>query len=158
MGDMLATSQAETAPIYRQLELPLLPAFADLIRPRVQLTHGLLIREPWVSHILDGRKVWEIRGCNTKRRGPIALIKSGSLTVVGWCLLDDVVGPLTSEDMLAASNRHGMPTAEIRQSGMPYRRTFAWVLSEPRRLPSAMPYRHPNGAIIWVRFDSSIQA
>lgn len=37
-----------------------------------------LIKSPWIDYIFDGRKTWEIRGSNTKIRGSVALIKSGS--------------------------------------------------------------------------------
>jgi hypothetical protein len=39
---------------------------------------GLIVKSPWIELILEGKKTWEIRGSNTKIRGPIALIKSGS--------------------------------------------------------------------------------
>ena len=58
-------------------------------------THALLIKEPWISMILEGKKTWEIRGSATKRRGRIALVASGTGTVVGTCDLVDVVGPLS---------------------------------------------------------------
>ena len=44
---------------------------------------GLIIREPWIDYILSGKKVWEIRGSNTTIRGRIALIKSGTSTILG---------------------------------------------------------------------------
>ena len=55
---------------------------------------ALLIREPFVSWILSGKKTWELRGSATKIRGRIALVASGSGTVVGTCDLVDVRGPL----------------------------------------------------------------
>jgi len=44
---------------------------------------GLLIKSPWIDRILEGKKTWEIRGSNTKKRGEIGLIKSGSGMVYG---------------------------------------------------------------------------
>ena len=39
---------------------------------------ALIIRQPWLGLILSGKKTWEIRGSRTNKRGPIALIESGS--------------------------------------------------------------------------------
>ena len=46
---------------------------------------ALLIRHPHIDLILDGKKIWEIRGSRTSVRGTIALVPSGSGTVVGVC-------------------------------------------------------------------------
>ncbi|WP_281975144.1 hypothetical protein [Halobacillus litoralis] len=40
--------------------------------------NGLLVQAPWIDLLLAGSKIWEIRGSNTKKRGRIGLIKSGS--------------------------------------------------------------------------------
>ena len=60
---------------------------------------GLIIRQPWVGKILRGAKAWEIRGFQTKIRRPIALIQSGTGTVVGVCDVVDVHGPLSLEEL-----------------------------------------------------------
>jgi ASCH domain-containing protein len=44
---------------------------------------GLLIRTPWIDLILEGSKIWEIPGKSTDKRGRLALIQSGTGTVVG---------------------------------------------------------------------------
>jgi hypothetical protein len=62
---------------------------------------GLLIRSPYVDWILAGSKTWEIRGSFTAKRGRIALIQSGSGTVIGVADLVGVAGPLTLRDLAA---------------------------------------------------------
>lgn len=32
---------------------------------------GLIIKSPWTDYIFEGKKIWEIRGRNTKIRGQI---------------------------------------------------------------------------------------
>ena len=49
------------------------------------------IREPWIDMILAGKKKWEIRSKFTKKIGPVALIRSGSGTVVGTACLAEVI-------------------------------------------------------------------
>jgi hypothetical protein len=41
---------------------------------------GLIIREPWISLILSGKKTWEMRSKSCPQRGVIALILKGSKT------------------------------------------------------------------------------
>jgi len=50
---------------------------------------GLIIKSPWIELILAGKKVWEIRGSNTTIRGLVALIKSGTGTIVGEVTIVD---------------------------------------------------------------------
>jgi hypothetical protein len=52
---------------------------------------GLIIKSPWIDKILAGEKTWEIRGSNTKIRGKISLIKSGSGMILGKADLVDCV-------------------------------------------------------------------
>jgi len=64
--------------------------YGNLCKDHCTKSHmkGLLINSPWIEMILEGKKTWEIRGANTKLRGPIALIKSGSGKVVGTCAIN----------------------------------------------------------------------
>ena len=116
-----------------------------------ELTHGLLILKEPLDKILAGTKTWEVRGKATARRGPIALIESKSGHVVGTCEVVDVVGPLN----LAELRRNARRTA-FRASELPYSTTYAWVVHNARRLPESVPYRHPAGAVIWVRLEPSV--
>jgi hypothetical protein len=106
---------------------------------------GLIIKRPWIDLILDGVKGWEIRGSNTNVRGEIALIESGTKTVVG---VAELVGsrPLALEEYLASEAFHCIRS----QGDLPYPKTYAWVLTSPRRLAQPVPYAHPQGAVIWV--------
>ena len=114
---------------------------------------GVLIRSPWVDMILDGKKTWEIRGQNPKLRGEIALIQSGSGTVVGVCELLDVHGPLSEDEYFGNSYRHrGDPTYNL-----PYDKTYAWELTNVRRLKKPVPYDHPSGAVIWVKLPEDVE-
>ena len=113
---------------------------------------GLIIKQPWSDLILDGVKSWEIRGSNTNVRGEIAIIQSGTKTVVG---VPELIGSrrLALEEYLASEAFHCIRS----QGDLPYPNTFAWVLDNPRRLSQPVPYVHPRGAIIWVNLDKPIR-
>jgi hypothetical protein len=117
---------------------------------RPAFTHGLLIKEYWLDKILAGTKTWEIRSRATARRGPIALIQSKSGQVVGTCEVVDVVGPLTAAELNRNHRRAGFRTDRLHGP------TYAWVLRGARRLPKPVRYRHPQGAVIWVKLDRGV--
>jgi hypothetical protein len=113
------------------------------------MLNGLLVKPPWIDKILLGAKTSELRGSRTRIRGPIALIQSGTGTVVGVCELVDVHGPLSLRELRRTTGRHQVPSARF-QNGLPYRRTYAWRLRGAHRLRRPVPYAHPSGAVIWV--------
>ncbi|MCG6537850.1 MAG: ASCH domain-containing protein [Syntrophales bacterium LBB04] len=115
---------------------------------------GLLVRSPWIEKILAGRKTWEIRGSNTNIRGRIGLIKSGSGLVVGTWDLVGVEGPLSLAELRRNESKHQIPLTDLR-GGLPYERTFAWVLRDAKPLGKPVPYEHLRGAIIWVKLTES---
>jgi len=116
---------------------------------------GVIIRSPWIEMILSGEKSWEIRGSNTKIRGKIALIRSGSGLVVGRCELVDVVGPLTLAKYQRSTSKHRVSRRHT--SELPYKSTYAWVLKNAKRLRTPIPYEHPQGAVIWVNLPDNLK-
>jgi hypothetical protein len=103
--------------------------------------------------ILDGTKTWEIRGSCTSVRGKIALIRGGSGLIVGRCELVDVVGPLTHQQLMDNSDKTGIVPAQVQL--MPYDKPHAWVLKNVDRFDVPRRYKHPPGAVIWVRLRHS---
>jgi hypothetical protein len=116
---------------------------------------GLPIRQPYIDLILEGRKIWEMRKGRCNFREQVALIQSGTKTVVGIADLVDCVGPLTELERFAAEGKHFVAPGEwSNPSFMDYR--FAWVLSNAQRLSTPVPYQHPKGAVQWVTLDDSV--
>jgi hypothetical protein len=116
---------------------------------------ALLIRTPWITKILAGTKTWEIRGMRTHKRGLIALVESGTGTVVGVTEIAEVVGPLSATEYVRNAERAGLSHATASRD-LPYARTFAWVLQHSRRLVTPVHYQHPPGAVIWVTLDTAV--
>lgn len=109
---------------------------------------GLIIKRQWLDLIFAGKKIWEIRGCNTKTRGKIALIQSGSGLIVGEC---ELVGSkqLSLFDYQNNVDKHQV----INTFTLPYTKTFAWVLQNAKKYDNPKPYKHKCGAVIWVNLD-----
>lgn len=116
---------------------------------------ALLVKQPWIDKILSGEKPWELRGSRTKIRGPIALIQSGTGTVVGICELADVEGPLSLAKLRRTVARHRVPPGYFKD-GPPYPKTYAWVLRGAIRFTRPVSYEHPSGAVIWVNLNPQV--
>ena len=114
---------------------------------------GLIVRSPWIEKILSGEKTWELRGSNTKIRGKIALIAGGSKAVCGVCELADAKGPLSGKQLMDNAHLHGVEK-HVLEKGLPYSKTYAWILEKPVAFRSPVPYDHPRGAVIWVNLSS----
>jgi hypothetical protein len=117
---------------------------------------ALLVREPWIDLILAGEKTWELRGSRTSTRGCIALVQSGTGTIVGTCDIVDVVGPLSLSALRRNAALHKVPAAKLRDN--PYTQTFAWIISNAKALRKPVRYRHRPGAVIWARLSSGTAA
>lgn len=114
---------------------------------------GLLIRQPWIDLILSGKKTWEIRGSRTKIRGTIGLIQSQSGLIVGIADLVGCTPELTPEDISKSWKLHLACDPEVGHS-MPYTHTYAWILLNAKRFEKPIPYKHPQGAVIWVNLEN----
>jgi hypothetical protein len=119
------------------------------------MLRALLIRPYWIDLILKGKKTWEIRGSRTAMRGIIALVPSGSGTITGVCEVVDCIGPLSASLFRKNAAKAGMRPSEARLGW--YRTTYAWVLKKPTRLKTPVPYRHPSGAVLWVKLNRRVE-
>ena len=117
-----------------------------------RIMKGLVIKSPYIEDILNGAKKYEIRGSNTKIRGKIVLLKSGTGLALGtveivsskeWNLED-----YNSWDYRKDNNK-------LPADNLPYKKTFAWELQNPIWFSSPKKYTHPSGAIVWVKLDDS---
>lgn len=116
---------------------------------------ALIIDDPWVSLIISGHKMWEMRSRNTTMRGRIGLIRKGSKTVVGVADLVATLPHLSISQLWVNVARHQVPIEEI---GNGFKWTTAWVLDRARPLSAPVPYDHPPGAVIWVILSADVAA
>ncbi len=106
------------------------------------------IRQPYIDWILEGSKTWEIRSKPTKKIGPVALIRSGSGTVVGVARLTKVIELTSGIARANAKHIHVSQAEATNLAGL-----FAWVLEDVIRLDSPVRYHHRPGAVTWVTLD-----
>jgi hypothetical protein len=107
--------------------------------PRLAVVErGLVIKQPWVGMIADGKKIWEMRTRRTRLRGWIGLIEKGAGQVVGVAYLK--ASPLAARGRKSFSGKY----------------VFPWVMSRAIRLPKPVAYKHPHGAVTWVKFSDGV--
>ena len=78
-------------------------------------------------------------------RGRIALIQSGTGLVYGEAVLTDCI-ELTREMLESNFDRHRISDLSI----VTYEHPCAWVLTDAKKYENPIPYKHPQGAVVWV--------
>ena len=119
-----------------------------------KISSGLIIRERWLNNIFRkyNKKTWEIRGSNTHKRGRIALIQSGSRKIVGTCEIIDVIGHLSLKELKKNMNNHQATIQEIKD--LKYRKIYAWVLKNAKKLKKPITYKYPLNLVRWVKLSN----
>lgn len=105
---------------------------------------ALIVKKEWLEKIFNDNKTWELRSRNTKIRGKIKLIESGSGTIIGECELVDSI-KITEKDFFDNLNKHKVNDVSVLKKW-----NYAWVIKNARKYDKAIKYNHPKGAVIWV--------
>lgn len=116
------------------------------------VTKALIIDEPWISRILQGEKVWEMRSTAAAHRGLFGLIRKGSGQVVGVANLVDVSGPHDNGALADNIAKHLVGPELFERDDYKWR--YAWELQQVQLLQSPVNYIHKNGAVTWVRLNT----
>lgn len=113
---------------------------------------ALIVKECWGNLILDGKKLWEIRGTRTGIKGRIGIIFSGTGMIHGSI---DIVSSsvLLKEDFVKFKDLHHI---QCSFEELPYEKPHIWYLMDAIRFTEPVPYCHPQGAVIWVNLAGRI--
>ena len=130
---------------------------------------GLTIRPPWCGLILDGSKVWEIRGhpCWKHLSKQVALIESqtncihGEVTYVACLPIgrweNDRLVPESDDAnhvrdfVLSNQEKHGISDPFADPIIRKYKSLFAYVFAQPIRYHRPVPFEVSNrGAVTWM--------
>ena len=85
----------------------------------------LCVRAPYAGRIVDGKKTEEYRSTATRIRGRIGIVESGKGTIIG-----------------EAERYDCTEIGDWR---------YVWHLRNANRYKTPRPYKHPFGAVIWVK-------
>lgn len=90
--------------------------------------HCLFVKAPFAGWIVDGVKLIEYRTRETYLRGRIGIIESGTGTVIGDAELIDC-------------------------NWNPQQGFYLWLLRNPRRYTTPVPFEHKQGCVTWTILD-----
>ncbi|SDZ85732.1 ASCH domain-containing protein [Microbulbifer marinus] len=119
------------------------------------ISKALIIDEPWISYLLQGKKSWELRSRQTQYRGWFGLIRKGSGEVVGIARLADVSDYLDDHALETSFDKHRVGADTYTAPGYKWR--YAWKLEDIRILPEPVAYQHKSGAVTWVTLNPEAQ-
>lgn len=114
---------------------------------------GLVIDEPWITHIVDKKdKDLELRkvACRSHRGENIVLIRKGTGLIVADAYLSDSQ-ELTINQLVRLRRRHQCSRQQLLTYAGERSTLHAWQLKNIRRFREPVPYEHPQGAQSWVR-------
>jgi predicted transcriptional regulator len=112
----------------------------------------LIIKQPWIELILSGKKTWEMRSRPTNIRGRIGLIEQGTGLIVGEVDIVDSFHAAVEFYCEKAKSfcYHRIDTDDF---DLLDKYEYAWVLDNVKRYEKPIPYKHPQGAVVWVNVE-----
>jgi hypothetical protein len=109
------------------------------------MERALIIKKEWLDKIFDEGKTWEMRSMRTNVRGKIGLIESGTGLIIGEAILVACShNPIPADDRYF--EHHKVSDVELLKKWK-----YAWCLLDAKRFDEPIPYKHPKGAVIWVK-------
>lgn len=111
---------------------------------------ALILKEPWATLVVKGKKTIEIRTRPTTKIGQeIYIAKAGTKTLIGKVTITDC-RLLTSEEFQSLAPQHHA----LNYSFPPNKNIYGWYLKNAYHFPQPVPYNHPQGAQIWVKIPN----
>lgn len=109
------------------------------------MAKGLIIRKEWLDKILNDGKHWEMRATHTNQRGLIKLIEAGSGLIMGECMIAG------SHEVTEDLARQSFNAHQVSDYNLLKKWRYAWRLCNVKKYEKPIPYKHPKGAVIWVK-------
>ena len=113
----------------------------------------LVVQEPWLTHLLSGRKTLELRGspCRKPVDTIVYLSASGSGAIAGSVRFVGCPGPCDRAAIDARFDEHCV-TCDVLDA-LKYTKVYGWRFADAMRAPSPIPYAVKPGAIIWRKYE-----
>lgn len=111
------------------------------------MNRALIIKKEYLDKILSGEKTWEMRSRATKICEKIGLIESGSGLIVGECWLLGSLSPIEKEFSYFATKKFHC----VNDFSLLKKWKHPWLIDLAKRYDNPIPYKHPKGAVIWVK-------
>lgn len=111
---------------------------------------GLIIKKEWLDLIISGKKTFEIRGSDThKINETIYLLESGSHRIRAICKIKS--STLMTYDRWDKYKKNACLDMTFIGLNKWYHTAYAWEIADVEPIEDIWYYRHPKGAVIWVK-------
>ena len=109
---------------------------------------ALIIKEPWITMILNGIKIWEIRKYDTRTRGYIGLVHKKELK--GFV---ELVGTkkMKLKELEREKLMHRVNKSFLKKYAEGRKELYVWILRNPIKLEKPIRIEYPSGRKVWVR-------
>ena len=138
----------------------------DILQQCNGARRALLVKEPWASQLVTGKKTMELRSTRCSIRETVAIARIGTSQIIGTCR---IVGcQLVATRNLRTGNlvkAPGCPSDfevkcqlkwdEMTNMMQSYNLIWAWVMEDPVRFECPLQFKRPKGAQIWFRLDKN---
>ena len=111
---------------------------------------ALIVREPYATLIATGQKTLEMRSRHTNVRGRIGIIPAGSGEIICSVELVNSWG-YTGESGLKGIGGQTLHCVEPEDWHLLDKWCFGWELRNPNVFDNPIKYKHPKGAVVWVK-------
>jgi hypothetical protein len=110
------------------------------------MDRALIVKKPRIDLILSGEKTWEMRSKPTKITGWIGLIEQGTGLIVGRAFLTSGWIRPSKQELIDNHSKHLVDDTDILE-----RWCYAWEIERAERFDKPIKYKHPKGAVVWVK-------
>ena len=111
------------------------------------MERALIIKKVWLDKIFDDGKVWEMRSSKTSITGKIGLIESGTGLIIGE------VNLIGCSERVVPKSKGLIKYHKVEDLQLLDKWKYAWFFSDAKRYKKPIPYKHPRGAVIWVKIN-----
>lgn len=115
------------------------------------IERALIVQQPWADKILSGEKLWEMRSRPTLVRERIGIIAAGTGLILGEVNLTDSPKAIDLKQANQNLDKHQVANISLLEKWC-----FAWVLNNPKRYETPVKYKHPRGAVTWVKLEKQL--
>lgn len=114
------------------------------------MERALIVKQPYADLIMSGQKVLEMRSRHTNVRERVGIIPKGSGKIIGSV---EIIGSfdLSDEPRLKSIAGQTFHCIESSEWHLLDKWCFGWQLDSPTPFDKPIPYKHPKGAVTWVR-------
>lgn len=136
----------------------------DILQQCNGACRALLVKEPWASQLVTGKKTMELRSTRCSFRENVAIARIGTSQIIGTCRIVDcklvATRDLSTGNLVKAPEcpsdfqvKFQLKWHEMKDMMQNYNMIWAWIMEDPVRFECPLQFKRPKGAQVWFRLD-----